>query len=199
MPGPMTSRPCSKGCWATAIRWVWLPEGCCGSTTRRSPKKFSSAGTFCTRKIALRGAAGTEELRRPDAAGRLGADAAVLEHLAGRYGGEARTLLAMVQGDPSLGAPLVPGLPYLCAEAVYAARYEMARTLDDVLSRRTRARLLARDASARVAGDVARLVAPELGWDDAEVERQARDYRAAVATERDAAGLPESAIDALSR
>ena len=152
-----------------------------------------------TRKIALRGAAGTEELRRPDAAGRLGADAAVLEHLAGRYGGEARTLLAMVQGDPSLGAPLVPGLPYLCAEAVYAARYEMARTLDDVLSRRTRARLLARDASARVAGDVARLVAPELGWDDAEVERQARDYRAAVATERDAAGLPESAIDALSR
>jgi len=152
-----------------------------------------------TRKIALRGAAGTEELRRPDAAGRLGADAAVLEHLAGRYGGEARTLLAMVQGDPSLGAPLVPGLPYLWAEAVYAARYEMARTLDDVLSRRTRARLLARDASARVAGDVARLVAPELGWDDAEVERQARDYRAAVATERDAAGLPESAIDALSR
>ena len=40
---------------------------------------------------------------------------------------------------------------------------------------------------------------PELGWDDAEVERQAHDYRAAVATERDAAGLPESAIDALSR
>ena len=42
----------------------------------------------------------------------------------------------------------MPGLPYLRAEAVYAVRHEMARTVDDVLSRRTRARLLGRDASA---------------------------------------------------
>ena len=47
-------------------------------------------------------------------------------------------------------------------------RHEMARTLDDVLSRRTRARLLARDASADAAASVAELLAPDLGWSDAE-------------------------------
>jgi glycerol-3-phosphate dehydrogenase len=71
----------------------------------------------------------------------------------------------------------------------------MARTLDDVLSRRTRARLLARDDSAGAADDVAALVGRELGWDDAERARQVKEYRAAVAVDRDAAGLPETALD----
>ena len=60
----------------------------------------------------------------------------------------------------------------------------MARTLDDVLSRRTRARLLARDASAAAAGDVAALLAPELGWSDAERDAQVAAYRASIADER---------------
>jgi glycerol-3-phosphate dehydrogenase len=106
-------------------------------------------------------------------------------------------VLAIVDEDPALAAALVPGLPYLRAEVVYAARHEMARTVDDVLSRRTRARLLARDASADAAGDVAALMAAELGWDDAERERQAARYRALVAEERTAAHLPETALDAL--
>ena len=55
-----------------------------------------------------------------------------------------REVAALVEADPSLGDPLVPGLPYTKAEAVYAARAEMAMTLDDVLSRRTRARLFDR-------------------------------------------------------
>ena len=59
----------------------------------------------------------------------------------------------------------MPGLPYLRAEALYAARYEMARSVDDILSRRTRARLLGRDASAAAAPAVAALVAADLGWD----------------------------------
>ncbi len=49
---------------------------------------------------------------------------------------------------PDLARPLVPGLPYRRSEAIYAVRHEMATTLDDVLSRRTRARLLGRDATA---------------------------------------------------
>ena len=65
----------------------------------------------------------------------------------------------------------------------------MATTLDDVLSRRTRARLLARDASAAAADDVARLLAPELGWDEAEITRQVDAYRAAIDEERTSAGL----------
>ena len=55
------------------------------------------------------------------------------------YGSEAAAIQALVDADPALGEPLVPGLEYLRAEAVYAARHEMAHTLDDVLSRRTRA------------------------------------------------------------
>jgi glycerol-3-phosphate dehydrogenase len=115
------------------------------------------------------------------------------EHLAGRYGTEAALVLELVRADPTLGEPLVPGLPYVRAEAVHAVRREMARTVDDVLARRTRARLLARDASAAAAGDVAALVAPQLGWDRAEIERQVASYRALVDTERAASREPASA------
>ena len=116
------------------------------------------------------------------------------EHLAHRYGTEGAEVEALVDQEPALGAPLVPGLPYLKAEAVHAVRSEMARTLDDVLSRRTRARLLARDDSVAAAEDTAALVGRELGWDDAERARQVKEYRAAVAAERDAADLPETAL-----
>jgi glycerol-3-phosphate dehydrogenase len=135
-----------------------------------------------TKRLPLRGAEGWESVND--------------EHLARRYGSEARVVQAMIAADPSLGSPLVPGLPYVRAEAVYAARYEMATTLDDVLSRRTRARLLARDASAEAAESVARLIAPELGWSSDDVAREVASYRAAVEHERRAAGLPETALDA---
>jgi glycerol-3-phosphate dehydrogenase len=110
-------------------------------------------------------------------------------HLAGRYGSEAPVVEALLDTDPALRQPLVPGLPYLAAEAVYAARHEMATTLDDVLARRTRARLLARDASIAAAPAVAGLLAPELGWDEAAQAAQVRAYVDAATEERDAAGL----------
>ena len=106
------------------------------------------------------------------------------EHLTGRFGTDAESVLALVADDPDLGDPLVPGLPYLRAEARYAVRYEMARTLDDVLSRRTRARLLARDASVAAADDVADLLAAELGWSRVERDAQVAGYCASIATER---------------
>jgi glycerol-3-phosphate dehydrogenase len=106
------------------------------------------------------------------------------EHLTGRYGTEADAVRALTADDPDLAAPLVPGLPYLRAEAVYAVRDEMARTLDDVLSRRTRARLLARDASADAAASVAELIAGDLGWSDAERDAEVTAYRASIDAER---------------
>jgi glycerol-3-phosphate dehydrogenase len=141
-----------------------------------------------TKKLRLRGAEGYEGAR----AG-TGPHAA---HLADRYGGESRVVQAMIDRDPPLGDPLVAGLPYVRAEAVYAARYEMARSVDDVLSRRTRARLLARDASAAAAPDVADLIGDELGWTSEERAAEAETYRALVAHERETAGLPETALDA---
>ena len=118
-------------------------------------------------------------------------------HLTSRFGGDARRVLALVREDPALGEPAIPGLDYWKAEVVYAARDEMAITLDDVLSRRTRARLLARDASLDAAPEIAALMAAELGWDADEQQRQVAHYRALVTAERKAGGLPEIALDAL--
>jgi glycerol-3-phosphate dehydrogenase len=142
-----------------------------------------------TKNLRLRGAEGYEA---------LAADTdPLVAHLADRYGGEAATVLALIDADRSLAEPLVAGLPYVRAEVVYAARYEMARSVDDVLSRRTRARLLARDASAAAAGDVAQLLAPVLGWSAGEAEDSADEYRRAVALERTSAELPETALEGL--
>ena len=85
---------------------------------------------------------------------------------------------------PTLGEPLVPTLPYLRAEAVYAARYEMARSVEDVLARRTRSLILARDASMAAAPDVAGLLARELGWTVGEAAAEVERYRAGAEAER---------------
>ncbi len=116
--------------------------------------------------------------------------AGTLDHLTGRFGTEADAVRALAAADPSLAAPLVPGLPYQRAEAVFAVQHEMATTLTDVLDRRTRARLQDRDATAAAAHDVARLIGPLLGWDDDRSTAEAALYRAALAAERDGAGLP---------
>ncbi len=75
----------------------------------------------------------------------------VRRHLEGRHGSDAGDVLALASADASLLTPLVPGLPYLRVEAVWAARQEMARTLTDVLARRTRCLILDRRATAAAA------------------------------------------------
>jgi glycerol-3-phosphate dehydrogenase len=147
-----------------------------------------------TKKLRLHGAEGYEQLiAAADTMSPLGGD--VVRHLADRYGSDARTVLALAESDPDLAAPLVPGLPYLRAEAVFGVRQEMARTLDDVLSRRTRARLLGRDDSAAAARSVAELMAGDLGWDSAEIDRQVAEYNRLIDEERTVPHLPEVALD----
>src|SRR3954468_19673794 len=117
------------------------------------------------------------------------------EHLARRFGTLAADVLRLDDDAPDLATALVPGLPYRKAEAVYAVREEMATTLDDVLSRRTRAPLLARDATSAAAEDVARLIAPELGWDEDRIRSEVDAYRAALEHERTSAGLSHTPLD----
>ncbi len=93
----------------------------------------------------------------------------------------------------------MPGLPYTKAEAVHAARSEMAVTLDDVLSRRTRARLFDRPAAVEAARDVADLIAAEMGWDEAEVQRQVADFRNSCAAEQTAAHTSEADLLGVNR
>jgi glycerol-3-phosphate dehydrogenase len=138
-----------------------------GQGGRRSP----------TRHLALRGASGTASLRAEGAASRLGADPVLLGHLVSRYGGEAASLLALIRDDPTLSNPLVEGLPYVAAEAVYGAREEMALTLDDVLSRRLRALPRRCEATTDAALRVARVVAGELLWSADEERSQTHALR----------------------
>ncbi len=144
--------------------------------------KLLGRGTRCrTKRLKLLGAEGY----RPAAQGSPQA------HLTERFGTLTAQVQALIDSDPSLGAPLVPGLPEVRAEAVYAARHEMARSLDDVLTRRTRLRLRDRQATLAAAPDIARLLATELGWDDAETERQVAKFAALCEAEIVAGGTSE--------
>ncbi|OXI37142.1 glycerol-3-phosphate dehydrogenase/oxidase [Burkholderia aenigmatica] len=140
--------------------------------------KLLGRRTRCRTKSAyLLGAAGYD----PQA---IVASGGLAAHLGERYGTEARFVGDLADATPSLLAPIVDGLPYSEAEVLYAARHEFARSVDDVLSRRTRARLMARDASARAAPRVGEILKAELGLSDAAVASQVRDYVAAVALEK---------------
>ncbi len=126
-----------------------------------------------TKNLPIHGAQGTEALRRPGVAERLGAEPETLDHLVSRHGGEALAVLALARSQPALAEPLVPGMPYLAAEAVHSARNEMALTLEDVLGRRTRALARGRQATLDAAAGVAGLVAEQLGWSDEVARAQA--------------------------
>ncbi len=93
------------------------------------------------------------------------------------YGSDAADLRLLEASRPGLAERLHPSLPYRASEVVWAARFEMARTVEDVLARRTRALLLDARASRDVAPAVARLLAAELGRDDEWIESQVVRYR----------------------
>ncbi len=101
--------------------------------------------------------------------------------LAGRYGHAAHDVLRVARERPELAAPIQPGMPDLLAEAAYAARNEQARTVGDVLLRRTRLALTAaREVSAGPAPrSVADVLATELGIDAAPAAAAFRDEAAA--------------------
>jgi glycerol-3-phosphate dehydrogenase len=90
----------------------------------------------------------------------------------GVYGSDAAAVQALAAADPVLARPLDGSLPYIAAEVVWAAREEMARTVDDVISRRTRALFLNAASARRMIEPVAHILAGELGRDQAWVRRQ---------------------------
>ncbi|ACZ87245.1 glycerol-3-phosphate dehydrogenase 2 [Streptosporangium roseum] len=130
-----------------------------------------------TARLPLLGGAGYDA-EATSATGGLGS------HLGQRYGTEARFVTDLLSEDPSLAEPIVEGTAHLRAEVVYAARCELARTVDDVLSRRTRMRVFARDLSVKAAPEVGRLLQRELGLSDDEVARQVDDYLSGIDREK---------------
>jgi len=93
------------------------------------------------------------------------------------YGTDVAELEALVRAEPELGEPLHPDLSNCGAEIVFGVRHEMARDLEDALSRRTRALLLNAAASVDVAPRVATLMAAELGRDAAWERAQVKAFK----------------------
>ncbi|MGB6134579.1 MAG: glycerol-3-phosphate dehydrogenase/oxidase, partial [Acidobacteriaceae bacterium] len=92
------------------------------------------------------------------------------------YGRDEAEVEALVAAEAGLAGRIDEALPYNRAQVVYAVRSEMARTVDDVLARRTRALLLDAEAAVRCAAQVAAMMARELGRDAAWVEAQVREF-----------------------
>ena len=87
-----------------------------------------------------------------------------------------RDVLDLTRVTSSLKSILIEGLPQIEAEVIYAARYEMAVTIEDFFARRTRIKLLSRDGGRAAASRVAQLLGRELGWKETETQRKLAEF-----------------------
>jgi glycerol-3-phosphate dehydrogenase len=133
-----------------------------------------------TAEIPLGMVARPGDLEAPEGVG----DEAI-EQLAFRYGHAARRVLDLARADAKLARPIVAGRPDLLAEVALAARHEQARSVADVLLRRTRLGILAapelRESGAAKA--VAEVLGAELGWSRRRVKQEAAAWPEAAALE----------------
>ena len=130
-----------------------------------------------THEIPLGQAVAVEELPRVE-----GVEEAAYSALAARYGHSAHSVLALAAERGELAQPVVDGLPDVLAEVALAARHEQARSIGDVLLRRTRLGLLAARELIVPAGEpgpvgrVGDVLARELGWDSARLAREMESF-----------------------
>lgn len=152
------------------------------AAARDIPQRVSPS---ITDKVPLLGADGYFALlnQTPQLAQTYGVHPYRVEHLLDRYGSLITDVLDLAEGDPELLQPITAAPTYLRVEAVYAAVAEGALHLEDVLARRTRISIEFSHRGADCADEVARLVAPVLGWDEERIEREVSTYTARVDAE----------------
>ena len=97
-----------------------------------------------------------------------------------RYGSDVAQVRALIESKPFLGQRIDGALPFTFAEVVYAVREEMARTVEDVLSRRLRALLLDSAAARRAAPAVAQCIADEMAKDESWAAEQVKAFTVLV-------------------
>lgn len=147
----------------------------------------------CTEDVPLLGADGYEALwnQRHSLAASSGLHVGRIEHLLQRHGSLIVELLDLIAERPELGRPLEGADDYLAAEVVYGTTHEGARHLDDVIARRTRISFENFDRGTAVAAEVAALMGAELGWSDAQREREIEHYLKRVEAERESQTMPD--------
>jgi len=146
-----------------------------------------------TSQLPLLGADGYGAMWRDRAglARRYGVAVGVAEHLLERYGTLAAEVLRLAASAPEYAGPVTGAPEYLAAEIAYAARAEGALHLDDVLARRTRISIETPHRGEDSVRHAAALMAAELGWSPATVEREVAHYLARVAAERESQRMPD--------
>lgn len=148
-----------------------------------------------TQDVPLVGAEGLKVVQRQarETGARYGWDRPRLDHLLHRYGSLLQELTDLCDERPELARPLQHAPAYIGAEIVYAVSHEGALHLDDVLMHRTRLNYEQADKGTGALDEIADLVAPVLGWDDATRRREIEAYRARAQAEDDAAAETDDA------
>lgn len=161
----------------------------------KEPKSGKEIPESITETVPINGAVGWEWLsERPQILARAsGLSEESVDYLLSRYGTSTRELLALIDARPELGELLPGGEDHLKVEIVYAAASEGALYLTDILTRRTRISIEARDRGIEAAPHAAALAAPILGWDDAEIARQIDVYQRRVEAEFTSQTMPDDA------
>jgi glycerol-3-phosphate dehydrogenase len=157
--------------------------------------------------VAVEGEAGVAPSRTGDLPLLGAAPRPALDHLAGelfastilpreacvqlvdRHGTAAREVVALARRTDSL-RPLADDVPQLEAEVIWAARAELALSVDDVLARRMRLAMALPDRGASIAPRVAALLGAELGWDGDRQRREVDAYLASASRAYDVPGQP---------
>jgi glycerol-3-phosphate dehydrogenase len=141
-----------------------------------------------TKELPILGAVGYHALvnRASIIAEEMGISREQVIRLLDRYGSEISALAELIAADSSLAKPLADGMPYLRAEIYYAASAEGAMSVGDVISRRTRLAFEMADHGVGVAAEVAKIIAPILGWSASAKKKSIAEYEAQVVIEKEA-------------
>ncbi|KII00403.1 glycerol-3-phosphate dehydrogenase [Streptomonospora alba] len=139
-----------------------------------------------TDRLPLAGAEGYAAMwnQRRKLATESGLHRSRITHLLRRYGTMIDEILAMMEERPDLKEPLTGADDYLRAEVAYAAAYEGARHLNDVLARRTRISIETWDRGIAASEEAARLMGDQLGWSEEHIQREVAYYRKRIEVER---------------
>lgn len=166
----------AKGLWTVIGGKLTTYRSLAEDAVDRIVRKSGVEARSCsTREELLPGATGLAGTMTMDAGLQVSMESKA--RLLAIYGGRTRDILDLVRGEPGLAAEAGPGSRVLAAEVVFAIRFEFARTLVDILHRRTMVGL-APDLGRSAAVEVAEVAAKELGWSEAGKQQQLSALRA---------------------
>jgi glycerol-3-phosphate dehydrogenase len=131
-----------------------------------------------TEKLPIVGADGYGALVQqvPLIARESGLSETTIVHLLNRYGSLISEILELIEREPTLAQPLASNLPYIRAEIHYAVSHEGARSVEDVIARRTRLAFEAVDGGDFLLEQIAEIISPLLKWDRSKKNESIKKY-----------------------